>query len=393
MAQALRICFNPRSPAKINKKAMRKSFILNTLFLAAFALCFCPRTVVAGTTIAEDRSSAVILAYHRIGEDAWPDTSLRTDQFVAHIEELTGGGYNVMALPAILTALENDEKLPPNTIAITFEGAYQSAYENGMTMLLQKNIPFTVFFAADNADNGAGQYMGWAALRSLNRSELVSLGILPASYTRLAAAPRADILTQVNKAKIRFREEFGQEAALFSYPFGEYSLAYKKIISELGFDAAFGLQSGVAAPFSDFMALPRFTMTEIYGDLERFRMVTNALPLPAADIEPQNPFLNTNTPSIGFSLAAGLVPEKRALSCHVSGQDVQPDLEFLGESRVELRLAQPVTEERTRVNCTMPGPLLRGEPQGWRWLGMLLVHENPVDTAGNNPSLQPDEPL
>ena len=339
---------------------------------------------------ANDRSSAVILAYHRIGEDAYPDSNLRTGQFFEQVQELTNGSYTILPLPEIIRALKNAEPLPPSTVAITFEGAYRSAYVNAIPLLLEKNIPFTVFYAASHADNKDEQHMNWNELRALKKHPFVTLGILPASYTHMADVPREDILTQINKARLRHREEFAGEAKLFSYPFGEYSLHFKNIVSEQNFDAAFGLHSGSIAASSDFMALPRFTMTEIYGDLERFRLVANALPLLALDIEPADPLLTTSMPAIGFSVPPALAPNLANLSCFISGQ-AQPGIEVLGETRIELRLAEPLAEERTRVNCTMPGPQQMqdpNEPQNWRWFGMLLVNKE----VEEDPNPLPNEP-
>lgn len=343
---------------------------------------------LAGAAIPEDNASAVILAYHRIDEDAYPDSSLRADQFAEHIQTIIDDGYNIMTLPAIIAALKKGENLPPQTLAITFEGGFRSAYENAVPLLLEKKIPFTVFFASDYADNESDQHIGWDELKSLAGYENVTLGILPAAYMHLSDAPREEILSHLNKARARYREKLGGEPQFFSYPFGEISLAFKNIVKEQGFTAAFGQHAGTASIGSDLMALPRFTMTEIYGDLERFQLVATALPLPAQDVEPADPLLDNENPVIGFSLPSSLAPEASALSCFVSGQ-AQPKVEILGENRVELRLAEPLSEERTRVNCTVPGPQSNAETQtGWRWFGMMLVAKTEKSVIPEQAGLQ-----
>ena len=65
--------------------------------------------------------------------------------------------------------------------------------------------------------------------------------------------------------------------AIFSYPFGEYSLEQKKYITE-NFDYAFGQHSGVIDLNKDKYELPRFPINEKYGDLERFKFLINLLP-------------------------------------------------------------------------------------------------------------------
>ena len=349
-------------------------------FLTLLSTSLWPLQAGAAIEIPDDNSSAVILAYHRIGEDSLPDSSLRTALFAAHVEEITSGAFNVMPLPAIIALLKNGDPAPPGTIAITFEGAHRSAYENAMPLLLEKNIPFTVFFSSGQADSQTEQTMNWAELRKLAANQNVTLGMLPDSYTHLIESPRADILAQINTARVKFRNELGTEPKFFSYPFGEVSLEFKNLVKEQGFEAGFGLQSGAASLSSDFSALPRFTMTDLYGNLERFHLVATALPLPASDIEPADSKLETENPVIGFSIPAKLASHIADMSCFVSGQS-DPALQILGENRVEIRLSEPIAEERTRVNCTMPGPDSTNDPQtGWRWFGMLLVGKKAEET-------------
>lgn len=354
---------------------MRNAFLLFLTGLGALAVAAPP----VQAQIPEE-TGAVILTYHRIGEDAYPASNLRTSQFEEHIRELTEGPYTILPLPEIVAAMKEGKTLPPGTIAITFEAAYQSILEHAVPLLLEKKIPFTVFYAAGLADNGSSdQYMGWDDLKRLHAHENVTLGLLPASYERLAGAGREAVLADLNKARLRHREVFGKNATLFSYPFGEYDLEYRNLIEEQKFDAAFGLQSGVAYSGSDMFALPRFSMTENYGDLERFMLVANALPLPVSNVEPADPFIENSSAQIGFSVDAELSDELDQLSCFVSGQE-DVALEIISGSRVELRPAGGMEEERVRVNCTLPVASLDETPR-WRWFGMMLVNRNGTEEA------------
>lgn len=365
---------------------MRKFQIYGALLTLA-VLFFIPLDARADIVVPEDDSSAVILAYNRIGEDAYPDNSLRTDQFMAHLGELTRGEYTVMALPDIISAVQNGETLPPKTVAITFAGAYKSILTNAIPALVERGLPFTVFYASDHADADVQQHLNWDDLRTLRETGLVTFGLLPAAYTRLAGESDEEILRQINKARTRHREELGLESTLFSYPFGEHSKRYKDIIRDQGFTAAFGLHSGAIHPGADFYALPRFSMTQSHGDTERFQLVANALPLTVSDIEPHDPYLTADAqPAIGFTISETLASKISALSCFVSGQS-QPGIEKLGKNRIELRLAEPLTEERVRINCTIPARKENGTER-WRWLGMLLVNkvQDEASAAGITPS-------
>lgn len=352
-----------------------------------FLMLLCGLTGLAAAAQAADTApakevsaSAVILAYHRIGEDEYPDASLRAEQFEEHIRELSSGSYNILPLTEIVAALRNNTALPDNAVAITFEGGYKSILDRAVPLLLEKNIPFTVFYSAGLADNDSTQYMDWSDLKRLSSNKNVTLGLLPASYSRLAGASRETVLSDLNQARIRHREAFGTNATLFSYAFGEYDLAYRTIVEEQEFAAAFGLQSGVAYNGSDLYALPRFTMTEAYGDIERFRMIASALPLPVSNIEPADPYLKNTPPHIGFTVDEALSGNLDSLSCFVSGQN-KVAVETVGGRRIELRPAEELGEERIRVNCTLPTTLAGEDTPRWRWFGMMLV--NRVETPAN----------
>src|SRR3546814_19731197 len=83
--------------------------------------------------VVDVNSGAVLLMYHRFGEDDLPSTSIRLSQFEAHLAELTSGRYRVMALPEIVARLRAGQPLPQRAVAITIDDAALSVYreENG----------------------------------------------------------------------------------------------------------------------------------------------------------------------------------------------------------------------------------------------------------------------
>ena len=108
--------------------------------------------------------------------------------------------------------------------------------------------------------------------------------------------------------------------------------------------------------------LPRFTLNETYGGIDRFRLAANALPLPVTDVLPSDPVLQVNPPAFGFTVRPGLTSLAQ-LACFASGQG-RTKLQRLG-NRIEVRVTEPFPPGRSRINCTMPGP-----DQRWRWFGM-----------------------
>ena len=79
-----------------------------------------------GAAIAAD--SAVLVMYHRFGEDKYPSTSVTLAQFEAHIEHLASGGYTVLPVPEILAAIDAGRPLPERTVGITVDDATRSTF-------------------------------------------------------------------------------------------------------------------------------------------------------------------------------------------------------------------------------------------------------------------------
>merc|ERR1711991_1251302 len=113
--------------------------------------------------------------------------------------------------------------------------------------------------------------MNWDQIRELYNSEFVEIGNHSHSHEYLVEESyetiKNDILTSIRI----FEKELGKNSNFFSYPFGEYSLEFKKIIKDLGFKYAFGQHSGVIDETKDLWELPRFPINEKYGKLQRFQ--------------------------------------------------------------------------------------------------------------------------
>ena len=314
-----------------------------------------------------DASKAVILAYFRVGEPQNPESNITTELFDSHLEEILESGYTVLPLTKIVTALRNKKPLPPKTIAITFEGGYRSAYENAIPKLIENEIPFTVFIASENTK--IPSHLDWKTLKKIAKFEGAEFGILPSQYGHITGFSDAQATRLINKSRITFKKKMKKEVSLFSYPYGEISNNLIEIAEKQGFTAAFGLHSGPAHSGSNMLALPRFTMTSHYADIDRFQMITNTLPLPVDEIEPADWKRNAQLTQIGFTAPQSIEHELQDLSCHISDQE-NPKVEIIA-NRVEIIPQEPITHERSRINCTLATTNENDEKQ-WRWLGMMF---------------------
>lgn len=329
--------------------------------------------------ITADDSAAVIFAYQRVGEDAGAQGNISLELFRQHMQELKNGGYTVLPLQSVAEAIKETKPLPVRAVAITFDGASRLTLDNVAPVLREYGFPYTVFFASDMADGQNAGHLDWEELKKLQKDKHVTLGILPAVYQHMVTSSEEANTAIINRAVSKYREMFGQEPLFFAWPYGEHSTALEKQIATYPFLAAFGQHSGVAHAGQKMTALPRFTMTDRFGDIERFRLTANALPLPVSAAIPQDVLLSQNPPDlIGFSVTPELTDLSK-LSCFATGFG-KIALKKPGGNRVELRFDEPYDDRRIRINCTLPeSGVFAGETPVWRWHGMLLVNPDYIE--------------
>ena len=307
--------------------------------------------IVLAPLAAHAADSAVVLMYHRFGEQAYPSTNVTIEQFEAHLAELKNGGYNVLPLKEIVEALESGKPLPDHAVAITVDDAYRSVYTQAWPRLRAAGFPFTVFVATDAVDGGFPDQMTWDEIKELAAAG-VTIGGHTASHLHMVDASPQKVADELARSNAAFLQHLGAAPDLFAYPYGEVSLAVEAQVKQAGYRIAFGQQSGVLFPGADPLDLPRFALSEDYADPGSFRLRVQALPLPVTDFAPEDPVIHQNPPAIGFTVAQEVQGLDR-LRCYVGDQGGVP-IGRLGPRRIEVRLAEPLRVGRTRLNCTLP---------------------------------------
>ena len=322
-------------------------------------------TVAAGGGAALAADSAVILQYHRFGEDSHPSTSVTIDQFEAHVAHLSEGGYVVLPVPEILAALGAGRPLPDRAIGITVDDATRSTFTEAWPRFEEAGFPFTVFVSTDAVDQGHRGIMSWDELRTLVAAG-VTIGNHSAAHGQMWQGDDAENRADILHARRRLAEELDVDARLFAYPYGEWNTALRALVAELGFTAAFGQHSGVVAAHTDTLNLPRFALNQNYGAIDRFSLIAATLPLGARAATPAEQVLAENPPTVGFTVEPPLA-NRNALACYASG-GVGATLEHGDGGRVEVRFDGPFPPGRARLNCTAPA----GDGR-WRWFGLQYV--------------------
>ena len=308
---------------------------------------------------------ASVIMYHRFGDSRYPSTNIKKEQFLKHINELLKPEYNVIDIELALQAINNFKLIKDKSIVITIDDAYSSVYKYAWPIFKKYNLPFTLFVSTDVIDNKTPGYMNWEEIRIL-RDNGVTIGSQTKSHPHMYKINKQKIIDELTISNKRFIQEIGSRPKIFAYPYGEYNLEVLEQVKLQGFTAAFGQHSGVAHKSLGLYELPRFAMNEKYGDMERFLLAINALPMPISDLSPKDPVISKNPPSYGFTLSK-LIQPKNAVRCFANN-GIKTETQRLGKNRIEVRLKGPFLKGRGRINCTMAGKNNR-----WRWLGRQFI--------------------
>ncbi len=305
---------------------------------------------------------AVVVMYHRFGDDRYPTTNIRLQQFEAHLSELKSGKYAILPLPEIIRRLRHGDALPDRTVGITVDDAFLTVYENAWPRFRDAGIPFTLFASTEPIDQGKPDYMTWDQVREMVEGG-VTIGHHSAAHLSFVRIGPQGVEEQIRKASARLKTELGQVPEIIAYPYGEVGAAEQAIVKDAGFAAAFGQHSGAFDTSADFLYLPRFAFNETLGNIKRFKLAVNTLPLPVTDLTPADPRIGVENPLLlGFTVMEG-IKNLGAINCFASHEGKVETIR-LGESRIEVRLTKPLPRGRSRVNCTLPAGGGR-----WRWFG------------------------
>ena len=303
-------------------------------------------------------SHAVVLMYHRFGEDRYPSTNINTESFVRQLNFIEEQNFKVWPLQKIVDYLRSKKPLPDKVVAITIDDAYLSVYQIAYPILQQRKMPFTVFVSTQYVDKGYSSYMSWDELNDMVKHG-VTLGNHTRSHDHLINRHDGEnyeawltrVANEIFEAEYRIEEMTGFKTKLFAYPYGEYNATLAKYIGDLGY-VSFGQHSGAIGENSNFNALPRFPVSDHYADMLAFRHKLYSLPMPIANENPEEVVTLLSMPSLKVTLAQDLKDSKYSLVCFASGQGAinatwVSDLEFVAKAN------KPLTLRRSRYNCTI----------------------------------------
>ena len=305
--------------------------------------------------------------YHRFNESKYPSTNIQLNIFKEQLKIIENEGITFVHPNKLIENLSQNKN--KRKLLLTIDDGLSSFYENAWPILKEKKIPFILF--VNTREVGSFNYMNWEQIKELSNADHVVIGNHSHSHEYLVNENSKFIKDDIMKSMKIFKEQLGKNSDFFSYPFGEYSLEFKKIIKDLDFKFAFGQHSGVIDETKDLWELPRFPINEKYGKIDRFKTLVKTLPFKYKNIFPDEKYLldSKNPPRVKIEFEEG-IDNLSNINCFSNEGNKwrNSNISFLTENILEINISEKFVGERGRINCS-----LRDKSGFWRWLGIQFV--------------------
>lgn len=174
-----------------------------------------------------------VLMYHSIGGGLWDH--ITTARFRTHLELLTQH-FSVVDLPAVLNH-DSDEK----RVALTFDDGYADFYENALPLLVEFDVPATVFligqtltdpdFAQD--DIVPHRYMPNDTVYDLVDEPLVTVGSHTLEHPDLTQVDSdSELQSEIVGGKEVIEDYLDVTVDRFAYPYNALDERCERVVSE-----------------------------------------------------------------------------------------------------------------------------------------------------------------
>ena len=298
--------------------------------------------------------------YHRFNENKYPSTNIRMEVFIEQMNIIKNLGYDFYDPKLFLNEFNKSKN--KKKILLTIDDGFKSFYNEAWPYLKKNKIPFILFVSTEPV--GKNGYMTWDEIKEIEKSKIGYIGHHSHTHEYLIDMTEREFINDIEVASKIFDEKLGFVPAIFSYPFGEYSLYMKDYISK-NFKTAFGQHSGVIDINKDKFELPRFPINEKYGELKRFKSLINYNPLEYKSLKPEEKKLNNknNPPKLMIEFFDNQT-NIRNINCYSNdgGNWKKSNLKFKKQTLI-IDFEEKFLPRRGRINCSL------NDKGQWRWFG------------------------
>jgi len=239
----------------------RKRFIIFTLVAVL---------IVLPAAVFNHHYVVPVIMYHSVSPQATEANRLSVSaaSFERQMRFLKEHRYNVVTLEELAALISEKKKIPPRTIAITFDDGYKDNYEWAFPVLKKFNLPATVFVIIDEIGRPQQDRLSWEEVKAMQDSGLVTIGshcMGPDPLTKISAPD--EIKRQIFESRRVLEEKLGRKVFAFSYPEGRFTSQIRGLVIDAGYKVAVATNPGRHYPDDDVFALKRLRISHTSDNL------------------------------------------------------------------------------------------------------------------------------
>lgn len=247
---------------------MKKRLIIISAVVAVF---------ITGAVLSFKAAYVVpVLMYHSIDyKDKITKLSISPESFERQMRFLHEHHYNVMPLEKIIPYIEKKEKVPPRTVAITFDDGYYNNYRYAYPVLKKYNLPATIFVIVNKV--GMPGYLKWGEIKEMSDSGLVTIGSHTMDHLWLPDVTPNILEREVRESKSILEKGIGKSVNLFCYPIGAYDKKVQDAVRSAGYACAVATNPGRFKPTDDIYAIKRVRISRTSDNMLVFWFETSGI--------------------------------------------------------------------------------------------------------------------
>jgi len=220
-----------------------------------------------------------ILMYHSINTHIAEGMSglvVSPDTFDRQMSFLRAHNYNVIPLEDMIALIRDNKKIPPKTVAITFDDGYVDNYNYAFPVLKKYHIPATIFVIINEVGRKEEDRLNWAQIKEMRGSGLVTFGSHTLGPMRLVDIRSGqELKDQIFRSKKILEDKLAVKINLFSYPEGSFNKQIRQVVIDAGYSGAVTTNPGKNYSKKDIFLLKRIRISENSRNMFIFAVETS----------------------------------------------------------------------------------------------------------------------
>jgi len=215
-----------------------------------------------------------VLMYHSIDHnDQKTKLSVSPESFERQVKFLADNHYNVVLLPEVVGYVTGKKRIPPKTVAITFDDGFLNNYQFAYPVLKKYKIPATIFVITGKI--GTPGFVNEEQVKEMADSGVMAIGSHTVSHKWLPSFDDPALRRELVDSKAFLEAITGQPVDIFCYPIGAHDKRVQQAAKDAGYVAAVATNPGKAASWHDPYAIKRIKISRTSDNLFVFWMETS----------------------------------------------------------------------------------------------------------------------